>query len=254
MSMKQMLARFVFPYGSRRRVVRGPVRGMSFIVELGIGASYALGTDAAAPRHYEQWIQPGMTVYDLGANKGQMTLLFAALVGRTGRVVALEPAPAEFASLRRNVEMNHLACVKPMQVAGGESEGEIMFAYYPESPTQGKLLEIARIHGDTGEGAFSVRTLPLDSLLKDEPPPDVIKLDVEGAAASVLRGATRILTEVCPRIYVEFHSLEERVAVVDELFTRGYVAKTIDGEVVTDPINGCQLPLWCYKPSLHEVL
>ena len=91
--MKQQLARLFFPYGSERRVFRGPVQGTRFIVEDGIGVNYAIGTDAAAPRHFTRWVRPGMTVYDVSANKGQMALLFANLVGPTGRVVAFEPAP-----------------------------------------------------------------------------------------------------------------------------------------------------------------
>ena len=45
--MKQQLVRLLFPYGSERRVLRGPARGMRFVVEPGIGFTYALGTDAA---------------------------------------------------------------------------------------------------------------------------------------------------------------------------------------------------------------
>jgi FkbM family methyltransferase len=49
-----------------------------------------------------------MTVVDVGANKGQMALIFAALVGPFGTVVAIEPAPGPFASLQRNVRLNNL--------------------------------------------------------------------------------------------------------------------------------------------------
>ena len=109
------------PFGSTRRVLRGPARGMRFGVEPGIGLTYALGTDAAAPRHFARYIRAGMTVYDVGANKGQMALLFAALVGPSGRVVSFEPSPPEFACLNANVRLNALRHVRLVQAAAAGS-------------------------------------------------------------------------------------------------------------------------------------
>ena len=76
--------RILYPFSANRRVLRGPARGMRFIVEPGIAFSYAIGTDQAAPRFFLRHVQPGMTVYDVGANKGQMTMIFAAIVGPSG--------------------------------------------------------------------------------------------------------------------------------------------------------------------------
>ncbi len=41
----------------------------------------------------QEWIKPGMTVIDVGANAGYFTLLAARGTGRSGRVIAVEPAP-----------------------------------------------------------------------------------------------------------------------------------------------------------------
>lgn len=247
--VKQKLARLIYPHGSRRRVLRGPARGMRFVVGDGIGVSYAVGVDAAAPRHFEGWVKRGMTVYDVGANKGQMALLFASLVGPDGRVVAFEPAPDVFARLRENLSLNGLDCVHPVQVAAADEEGELTFAYDPERPTQGKLLDVELTLRLDSADTITVPARPLDSVLDDEPPPDVVKLDVEGAAASALRGATRILDEVGPAIYIELHGPEEQAGVRDEVLSRGYVAETLDGTRVPDPTDGWHSPLWCHRPS-----
>ncbi len=237
------------PFGSTRRVLRGPARGMRFVVEPGIGLTYALGTESAAPRHFAEHIRPGMTVYDVGANKGQMALLYAALVGATGRVVSFEPSPPEFASLDANVRLNALAHVRLVQAAAAEAEGNLMFTYAADRPTQGKLASVEPTYENAGAESFSVRTVALDSLLDCEPFPDVIKIDVEGAAASVLRGASRILDEASPRLYIELHGPEEQAGVRDELLARGYVAETMAGEVVPDPTDGWQSPLWVHRPE-----
>ena len=248
--MKQRFIRLFFPFGSVRTVFRGPARGTRFVVEQGMGFTYALGTSSAAPRHFKQWIKPGMTVYDVGANKGQMALLFASLVGPSGRVIALEPAPVEFASCKRNIALNQLAYVQAMQVAASDSVGELQFTYDAKRPTQGKFLEVAKVYQEnTAENTFTVGALPLDRLLTDQPAPDVIKIDVEGAAAAVLRGAAEILSQIGPSIYLELHTAEELAAVKDELLSRGYVVTTLDGRVVTDLTIGGQDPFWCHKPG-----
>jgi precorrin-6B methylase 2 len=38
-------------------------------------------------------LRPGMTFVDVGANKGDFTLLAARLTGKAGRVISIEPEP-----------------------------------------------------------------------------------------------------------------------------------------------------------------
>lgn len=71
-----LIARWLYPYGAVRRVVRGPVRGMRFIVEPGMGVSYAMGSGAYNFGFLASRCRRGMTVYDIGANRGQMALFF----------------------------------------------------------------------------------------------------------------------------------------------------------------------------------
>lgn len=227
---------------------------MRFIVEPGIGASFAMGSDVATPRHFARWIEPGMTVFDVGANKGQMALLFAALVGPSGRVVSFEPAPAESGSLQRNLALNGLDYVEVVPAAAADAEGTLLFAYAPDLPTQGRLIDDeARAPRGQAE-TFSVPALTLDGVALRTGPPDVIKVDVEGAAAAVLRGAGRLLDEASPCVYLELHGPEEQAGVRDELLARGYVAETMAGVRVVDPTKGWHSPLWCHRPASPDPL
>lgn len=248
MSVSQRIARLIVPYGSKRRVLRGPARGMQFVSEPGIGFSYAVGTEAGAPRFFAKVLRPGATVYDVGSNKGQMALIFAALVGPSGRVLAFEPAPAEYASLVRNLRLNALGYVRSIEAAASDGRGELAFAYTPERPTEGKLRDVEpSFINTTTSGSFLVETVPLDEMLREEPVPDLIKIDVEGGAAAVLRGARRIVEEVGPGIYVELHGPQEQAGIRDELLSRGYVAYTLSGTIVPDPTSGWHSPLWCSR-------
>jgi hypothetical protein len=57
-------------------------------------------------RFLRNYLTPEMTLVDVGANIGEVTL-FAAKKLRDGRVLAFEPMPRVFAQLARNVELNH---------------------------------------------------------------------------------------------------------------------------------------------------
>lgn len=247
--MIRWLVRLLYPYGSVRRVLRGPARGMRFVVEPAFGLSYAWGAARSMPRDLPPRVRRGMTVIDVGANKGQMTLLFAKLVGPSGRVVSFEPAPTEFRSLERNVRLNGLGQVNTVHAAVADSVGEMVLMYNAAFPTQGKLQDVEPTTTLPDATAVSVATQPLDALLQQGLRPDLIKIDVEGGAGGVLRGAARILETVGPGIYIELHGPEEQAAVRDELLTRGYVAETVEGTRVADPTVGWHDPLWCYRPG-----
>lgn len=244
-AVRKWLIRRLYPYGSERRVIRGPVKGLTFVVEQGIGLSYALGLEAVAPRIFERHIQAGMTVYDVGANKGQSAMHFARLVGERGTVVALEPAPIEFASLVRNIGLNSLNWVRPLRAAAADRNGQLTFMYNPDFPTQGKLRAVEPTYVVRGSAATNVRALTLDSLVAEHGKPDFIKIDVEGAAGSLLTGASRIIQDFHPTIYLELHGPEEQRAVRDLLFDAGYVAENMKGVRITDPVKVWQSPLLC---------
>jgi methyltransferase FkbM-like protein len=72
-----------------------------------------------------------------------------------------------------------------------------------------------------------VNAVTIDSLLDSAPPPDFIKIDVEGSAAAVLRGSRKIIRENSPVFFLELHGPEEQAGVADELVWCSYIAETI---------------------------
>jgi Methyltransferase FkbM domain len=57
------------------------------------------------------FLKPEMTLADIGANIGEVTL-YAAKRLNGGRVLSFEPVPGVFAQLCDNVALNHFSCVK----------------------------------------------------------------------------------------------------------------------------------------------
>ncbi len=132
-------------------------------------------------------------VIDVGANIGNHTVFFGKLLGRP--VIALEPYEQAFRVLEKNVELNGLSdTVTLLQKAAGRkpSRGEI-------TPPPEHNWGQARVRA-TGTGPVEV--IRLDDL-SIRGPVALIKIDVEGMEADVLKGAWRLLKRKRPVLYVE---------------------------------------------------
>jgi len=171
-------------------------------------------------------IDAGDTVVDAGANVGYMTVLAATAAGRGGRVLAFEPHPDLFAILRQNAAyaMRSGCRVETRQTALGDRHGQAHLRI-PES-----FADNDGVATFVDSSAAPARIVPvamerLDDLI--DSPVSVLKLDVEGFEASVLRGAQRLLSARQVRhIVFEDHDLE-RSEVVRMLKDDGYHLFTI---------------------------
>jgi len=140
---------------------------------------------------------PGATVIDIGANLGFFSAILASLVGPTGKVLALEPAPDIFAKLVATMERNGLHQVQPMNVGCGAERAQMTLHQVTASSGNASLV-------GTGPPGALVEIRRLDSLeaaRRDKP--DLIKVDVEGFEPDVLRGAAEIIADARPVLYVE---------------------------------------------------
>jgi len=169
-------------------------------------------------------VRPGMTVYDLGANIGYLTLLFARAVGEDGRVVAFEPLPGNLERLAEHIGRNSFAervTVVPAAVA--DRQGRRRF-YVRTSSAMGKL-EGAAGRSLQGEESIMVHAIDLDSYVGDsrDRPPDVIKIDIEGGEVLALPGMRRTLREVRPAILLEIHGPEAARVIRQEMENARYV-------------------------------
>lgn len=150
-------------------------------------------------------LKPGMVFVDVGANDGYYTLFAAQRVGPSGRVVAVEPSTRERANLERNIARNGLGNVIVIPVALGAACGtaELHLAQSAHSGhnTFGRFAN----DGVQAESVEQVKVRMLDALAGDVALDriDVIKIDVEGAEASVIAGAREVLARTQPVIMLE---------------------------------------------------
>lgn len=176
-------------------------------------------------------VRPGDVVYDCGANLGLYGRFLTTTLG-AARVVAFEPSPENRRFLAANLALGGVAgrvTILPMALA--DEDGIAEFQVDDIQTTSGTLSKVTA--GGPSEGRGNLRLSPLtaqvlcrrlDTVVAEErlPPPDVIKIDVEGAEALLLRGADRTLRERGPRLVIELHGAAVAREVLALLHELGY--------------------------------
>lgn len=138
-------------------------------------------------------VRPGMTVVDAGAHIGYYTRQFAEWVGPTGRVLAIEPHPENFAILRANVA--RYPQVEALAVAAGGCQADLPLFVSPGHSNHSLIAGYT-----AAEGTVLVPVVPIDELLAARGlSPALVKSDTEGAEPLVLDGLARTLA-LCPEI------------------------------------------------------
>jgi FkbM family methyltransferase len=124
---------------------------------------------------------PGDVYVDIGANIGDLVAAASLAVGPSGRVYAFEAHPRIFSYLRRNISLNQMTNVRPVQAACGEDFSWVSFEDKPAD-------DMNRV-GATG---INVPVIPAQSLVSDEKI-RLIKIDVEGFELFVMKGLSGAL-------------------------------------------------------------
>lgn len=163
-------------------------------------ALYRYGLQAPEARLIAALLRPGDVFLDGGAHVGVFSLIAAAVVGPTGRVIACEPVPETMRLLEENVALNGFGWVEARNVALADGSGQrTLYSFGPASGVS-SFAPATTI----GSHQVLVDVTTLDDVVKCCDPTRVrlVKLDLEGAEVRALRGATALL-ESRPDFLVE---------------------------------------------------
>jgi FkbM family methyltransferase len=162
-------------------------------------------------------IPPDRPAYDVGANIGLYTLVFAA--NRVRPVVSIEPSPLALPYLHGNIARNSLATVRVCPMALSDRVGSVRFALDSTTTCTSHVSA-------PDEPGVLVPCSDLDTLVAADrlPPPRLVKLDVEGHDEPILRGMRRILAEVRPVVCLEgaLRRADGKLVAIELLEAAGY--------------------------------
>jgi FkbM family methyltransferase len=153
------------------------------------------GFEESEIRFVERFLEPGMSVLDVGAHNGLYSLLASRRLGPTGRVDSFEPSARERHRLRLHLWLNHCRNVRVHDFAVGAEEADADLYRVDSGETGCNSLRPPAVEGKVRR--LRVRVKTLDEFVRREEIEriDFIKLDVEGAEWSVLRGAGDFLAK-----------------------------------------------------------
>lgn len=165
---------------------------------------------------FRQFVQPGWTIVEMGANIGSHTVPLAKWIGGKGRLYAFEPQRIIFQTLCANLAVNDLLNVVAFPHAVGSRGGEIIVPdlnYERENNFGG--LEL----GSYKQGE-KVPLVTLDSLSLEAC--HFIKMDIEGMEREALLGAQATIERFRPLLYLENDRQDREADLLKTLASLGY--------------------------------
>lgn len=148
------------------------------------------------------------TVIDVGANVGIYSLALAADAPNR-HIVAVEPVPDVIEQLVTNIELNGFDDrIEVKQCCLGAETTDVEFYVSTYTELSSRTAEGAERWEATVTGTETVHQKRLDEIVEETNPPDIVKIDVEGAAAEVLAGGRHTLETIQPIVVLEPHTEE----------------------------------------------
>jgi FkbM family methyltransferase len=228
----------LIPNGAIFPILQGPAKGMKWIVGSSHHGCWLGSYESIKQKQLFKYLKPGMVVYDIGAHVGFYTLLFSKAVGSQGMVYAFEPFPDNVIFLRKHHHLNKLANIIVEEYAIGDANGEVNF-YCPH--VSNYCGSIMRINGDNNYKILKLKTITLDDYVyqHNNNPPDLIKIDIEGAEYLALIGMQNIIKNKKPILFIALHGPEVFHKCCDFMKKFNYHIYNLDGQLIMnyEPIN-----------------
>jgi FkbM family methyltransferase len=152
-----------------------------------------------------RFVKPDDVIWDVGANQGLFAFAAAAVVGRSGQIIAFEPDPFLSGLMHRSrLVQGPGASIEILPVAISSRCGLTTFCIANQDRALNHLAEVTgNPHTGGTRQRLSVVALTLDWLARELRPPNLIKIDIEGAELKALEGAGHLLHHNRPRLIVE---------------------------------------------------
>jgi FkbM family methyltransferase len=152
-----------------------------------------------APLVFKKYIKEGDVVFDVGANVGVFSIWFSRLCG-TGKVFSFEPTKKTFTFLQKNIALNNIKNITPINAAVSDVDGRVEFLEHRYSDEQNFIEKRST------SSTRSVPSIRLDTYMDEKKVSkiDFLKIDTEGAELLVLQSLGKHIEDV-KHIYFEYN-------------------------------------------------
>jgi FkbM family methyltransferase len=201
---------------SKVKVAAGDLKGTPLYLNLQIEKDYWLGTyEPELHAAVRKLIHPGMTVYDVGANIGVISILFAKTVGSQGHVYSFEALPANIERLKQNLNVSGFNTTVEVIHAAVTNNNQPVKFFVHDSTSMGKVVGSGGRQDVDYKETIQVPGIALDDYVESNhlKAPDVIKLDIEGGETLAIAAMRRTLQTAQPLMLVELHGPDSAKAV-----------------------------------------
>jgi len=227
----------------------GPAQGLRYAVELPADKGVWTGTyELPFSEALSKAVAPGDVCYDIGGWRGFFSGVMA--LANAGKVIVFEPLAENAERVRRVIELNPGLPIELIGCAVGEKEGRAEFLVMPQT-SMGKLADSEFQKTEKAVEKITVDIATLDSLIErgEIAPPNVVKIDVEGAEFLVLKGFSRALGEYKPALFLEIHTRDLARACENFLRMRGYDVVVLETSLPPDFESEPEVCHFVAKPS-----
>ncbi len=194
----------------------------------------------------EHLVSPTDVCYDVGGHYGAFTIHLAKLA-HLGSVHTLEPIDHLAKSISNSCERSGLTNVTVHQLALSNTNGNVAMqaAGTGGDDSMGYIQQFGGVQTPRSQvqyGTFQTVVVPSVSL--DEcglPPPQFIKMDIEGAELAALASGKHLLNQYKPRLLLEMHGVERSLACAHLLKRLNYTGWQIAPQTLAPQI------LWLHQ-------
>lgn len=179
--------------------------------------------------------------YDVGTNIGFYSFLAGEFI-ESGEIHAFEPSADAFGCLAKSGGGDKKYFFNNFALS--DVAGEIPYYVNATHGSGGNTIMDAVVNADTGDyKKIKTRAETFDWYISSHKKPTVVKIDVEGAEAKVLRGGLKFFKEFSPVVSVEvwYRELGENISMnaIKALRGLGYETYRIsdNGDIVRDELN-----------------
>ena len=205
-----------------------------------------------------KYLKDGMTCLDVGSNIGYYVFLESNLVGKSGKVIAIEPSPQNFKVLNENLALQKNSNIELFNFACGNEDGEAVLQISNRSNLSRVKDDYKNSNDRNITNEIKIQLRKIDSFLNEKKINrlDLIRMDTEGYELKIYPGMRETIKKFKPMISMEVHrsilGSEGTIKLLKLLQDDGYEIKSYINKHLDYAIIGKMKDVKSY--SINEVI